>query len=143
MTGASPPFAVQRIVCLSLLGGIAMYTVVVAVLLQGNDGKGLGDPVVPILDQIVIWAGAGVALAAFTLRAALMRAVDAAPPAERRDKRFVATLLPLAMLEGGAMLGITVWLINGTAVPNLVTAMVLFAAAILVVPLRDPEERAG
>lgn len=138
MTGSAPPFAVQRIVFFSLLGGIVMFTVVVAVLIQGNDGKGLGDPI-EALDKVVIGVAASVGLAALFARGALARAANDAPAAERSGKRFLATLVPLAMLEGGAMLGLTAWMINGTAVPNLVTAMVLFAAAILLVPFSDPD----
>jgi len=74
------------------------------------------------------------------MRSVLGRQADAQPSATRAGARFRAVLVPMAMLEGGALLGITVWMISGAAVPNLVVALVLFALMIALVPLRDPDE---
>jgi hypothetical protein len=44
------------------------------------------------------------------------------------------------MLEGGCLLGVVAWMLNGNAVPNLVVTLVLMSIAIALIPLRDPAE---
>ncbi len=67
-----------------------------------------------------------------------MFAIVAASAATRSQAQFVATLIPLAILEGACLLGITAWLLNGNAVPNLVAALVLLSIAIAMVPFSAP-----
>jgi hypothetical protein len=138
MTGTDIPFARQRIVFLMLLVGMALFMVAAAVVLQVNEGKGLGA--VPELDQVVPFLGVGLAVAAFTMRAILGRAAANAAPGDRAAKRFVAVMMPLAMLEGGSIAGTTTWLLNGNAVPGLAVGLVLFALAIVMVPFSDPDQ---
>jgi hypothetical protein len=133
------PFFQQRLVFFALLFGMAMFAVVVAVVLQTGDGTGLGGEPMPMLDMVSIALGAAMAVAAFVVRGTLQRRADAATGAARSHARFRATLVPLALLEGGVLFGLTVWLLNGVAVPPLVVALVLFAAAIAIVPLHDPD----
>jgi hypothetical protein len=141
MTDERPPlpFAQQRIVFLAILSSVAMFVVAAAVVLQTGDGKGLGGDPIPMLDTVALAAGAAVALAAFALRPALQRAAEAATGAARSHARFRATLIPLALLEGGCLLGIVTWMLNGNAVPGLVVALVLFAAAVAIVPFTDSD----
>lgn len=141
MTHERPPlpFAQQRIVFLAILASVAMFVVAAAVVLQTSDGKGLGGEPIPMLDTVALVVGGAVALAAFALRPALQRAAEAATGAGRSHARFRATLIPLALLEGGCLLGIVTWMLNGNAVPGLVVALVLFAAAVAIVPFTDPD----
>lgn len=128
MTAPSPvPFPAQRLVALALVSGMGMYMVAVAVVLQSNDGRGLADAPIPGLDVAVPAAGIVLALAAVIARQRL------------RGRGLPATLVPLALLEGGSLLGSTAWLLHGEVVPHLVTALVLLALAIAIVPLWDPE----
>lgn len=133
------PFAQQRLVFFALLFGMTMFAVVVAIVLQLNDGKGMVQPPIAVLDTVVIAAGAAAALGAFTLRGALQRTADATRGDARSHARFRATLIPLAMLEGGVLFGLTVWMLNGNAVPNLVVALVLLATAVAFVPFSDQD----
>ncbi|MBL8748895.1 MAG: hypothetical protein JNK78_07035 [Planctomycetes bacterium] len=139
MTPSTIPFAQQRLVCVMLLVGIVLYSIGAAVALQVNDGKGF-SPDLPAEIGLVCWAlGGGLLVAAFVVRAALLRAVENAPPAERAARRFPALLAPIAILEGGALFGITIWMLLGDPVPGLVVACVLFAAAVFLIPLSDPD----
>ena len=53
--------------------------------------------------------------------------------------RFRGTLVSLALLEGGCLFGLCVWLLNGNAVPGLAAAMALLSLAVLIVPFTDPD----
>lgn len=140
MNGA-PTFAQQRLVSVGMLLGMTFFAVVVAVLLQANEGKGLATEPLAILDTIAMVAGASLAVAALLLRPMLHGAAERAQPDQRPMLRFRAVLVPLAALEGGCLLALTAWLLNGNAVPSLVAAMVLLALAIAIVPFSDPDER--
>lgn len=135
-----PTFAQQRIVCLALLGGIAAYAAVVAFLLQ--DGTRIAPEPVPPLDMVSIVAGIAVAIAATAVRAALGATARNAPANERANRLFIARLAPIALLEGGAMLGITTWLINADPMPGALVAGVLFALGLVFVPFTDPDANA-
>ncbi|MBX3463521.1 MAG: hypothetical protein KF830_10135 [Planctomycetes bacterium] len=134
-----PSFAQQRLVGFALLLGMIFYAVVAAVLLQQNDGKGLAVEPIPVLDLAAPVVGASLGLAAFVLRSVLRRGIDTAPAEQRSMQRFRAMIVPLALLEGGCVLALTVWLLNGHAVPALAVALVLLALAIVVVPFQDPD----
>ncbi|MFY9345126.1 MAG: hypothetical protein WAT39_21735 [Planctomycetota bacterium] len=133
------PFAVQRLVFMALLLGMTMYIVAVAVVLQMGGGKGLAEPPIAPLDTVVIAVAAASATAAFVLRPVLLRAVAGRDEAARSQAAFRATLIPVAMLEGGCLLATTAWLLNGNVVPNLVAALVLLSLAIAIVPFSDPD----
>ncbi len=133
------PFAHQRLVFFGLLFGMVMYAISVAVILQLGDGRGLAEHRIDVLDTVVIVVGAAAVAGAVTLRVVLQRAADDATGAARSYARFRATLLPLALLEGGVLLALTAWLLDGNTVPHLVTAMVLLSLAIALVPFADPD----
>lgn len=135
----TPSFAQLRIVCFALLFGMTSFAVVAAVLLQGNDGKGLAEQPLPMLDPIVIAVGTAAVIAAVVLRRVLGPRATETDPERRLAARFRATLLSIAALEGGCLLGIVTWLLQGDPVPGLVVAMVLLAIAIAMVPFRDPD----
>ncbi|MCA8952227.1 MAG: hypothetical protein KDE27_22140 [Planctomycetes bacterium] len=139
MTDSPPPFAAQRVLFLMLLLGMTAYSIGAAVVLQTNDGRGLADQPIPELDSVVIAVGIGTAVAAVAVRALLRRRAAGQPSPERGRTRFLAVLIPLATLEGGCLLGVTAWLLNGNAVPGLAVALVLLAIAIAIVPFRDPD----
>jgi hypothetical protein len=132
------PFALQRLVFFALLLGMVAYTVVTAVLLQ-TFGKGLAESPIAGLDDVAVFAGLAMATGAMLVRRSLQRRAELLPAAERSHARFRATLVPLAILEGGCLLGTTTWLLNGRPVPGLVVGMVLLSLAVLIVPMRDPD----
>ncbi len=136
-----PPFALQRIVFFALLLGIAMYAIGVAVLLQQSGGKGFVEPPIDELDLVATIAGLGLATAAMLVRRAMHAVANRLAGDERAAARFRATLVPMAILEGGCLLGLTTWLLNGRVVPGLVVALVLLSLAVLIVPFADPDER--
>ena len=141
MNGERPrlPFAHQRLVFFGLLLGMVMYAVTVAVILQVGEGKGLAAQRIDALDTIVVAVGGAALAGALTLRAVLQRNVESASGAARSHARFQATLVPVALLEGGVLFALTAWLLNGNVVPHLAVAMVLLAIAIAIVPLADPD----
>jgi len=140
MPTSSPPFATQRLIHVGLLVGIATYAVIVAVVLQGQDGKGMAEPPVEGLDAATIAVGAAATIAALLVRSLLRGRAEAATGARRDALHFHSTLAAVAILEGGCLFALTMWMLNGRAVPPLVVACVLFALAIVVVPFTPPNE---
>lgn len=132
------PFAHQRLVFLALLLGMVMFIVVIAVLQQVGDMKPPGNPITE-LDTIVPVFAATIATGALLLRSVLRQKAEAMAGPERQAARFRATLVPLAMVEGGCLFAATAWWLNGKVVPHLVTALVLLAIAIAIVPFQDPD----
>jgi hypothetical protein len=135
-----PPFATQRILFFALFLGVTMFAIAAGILIQTRDGKGLADPPIVVLDDVVIIVGAFTLVGAFAMRALMHRRAARLDGQARGGAKFMATLLPLAMLEGGCLLGVVAWMLNGNAVPNLVVTLVLMSIAIALIPLRDPAE---
>jgi hypothetical protein len=134
-----PTFAQQRLVCIVLLIGMSFCAVAVAVALQANAGRGMAHEPLPALDTAAVAVGAALVVGALVLRAGLGGVAARAAPESRPLARFRATLVPIAVLEGGCAFDLTVWLLNGRAVPGLAVAMVLLAIAIVLVPFTDPD----
>lgn len=141
MGQSTPPFATQRVVFFALLMGVLGFAAVVAVMLDQNGGKGLAAAPIDALDTMAIVVGAGLATAAMLVRRRLQTGTTQLEGEARAAASFRATLVPLAMLEGGSLLGLTTWLQNGRPVPGLVVALVLLSLAITIVPFTDPDER--
>lgn len=135
-------FAQQRLIAFALLFGVGAYTLVAAFVLQQNDGKGLQPELPAELADVALLLGPAMLVTGLVLRTVMNRRAEALPVDERAPLRFQAMLLPMAVLEAGALFGITIWMLCGKAVPSLATALVLFAAMIAIVPLRDPDEGA-
>ncbi|MFN7587158.1 MAG: hypothetical protein ACK501_12105 [Planctomycetota bacterium] len=135
-------FAQQRLIAFGLLFGVGAYSLVAAIVLQQNDGKGLQPDLPAELADVALMLGPAMLVAGLVLRLVMNRRAEALPADERASPRLQALLLPMGVLEAGALFGITVWMLSGKAVPSLVTALVLFAAMIAIVPLRDPDEGA-
>jgi hypothetical protein len=134
-----PPFAAQRLIFMALLLGMVMFVIVIAVLLHQQDGKGFLVPPVPALDTAAVILGFATVAGALVLRRFLGRAGAAAAAPARGAARFRAVMIPLAVLESGCVFALTVWLLNGNSVPNLVVALVILSIAIAIVPFTDPE----
>lgn len=135
----SPPFGQQRLIAIALLAGAAMFAIVVAVLLQTRDGKGMAPEPIPQLDTVVVVVGVTMALGAVVLRSVLRSVAEKADAEERTMARFRATLVPIVLLEGASMLALTDWMLSGRPVPGLVVAMVALAIGIAMVPFTDPD----
>jgi hypothetical protein len=143
MNQGPPPFAVQRILFFALFLGVTLFAIAAGIMLQSRDGKGLADPPIEVLHDVVIVVGAFALIGAFVMRALMHRRAAGLDGPARGAAKFMATLLPLAMLEGGCLLGVITWMLNGEAVPSLVVTLVLMSIAIALIPLRDPDENAG
>jgi hypothetical protein len=139
--GPAPTFAQQRLILMALLVGMAIYTIAIAVVLLTNDGKGLSPEFFADRDWIVPVLAASMATGAMVLRGSLQRGADALTGDARSAARFRATLIPVALLEGGCLIGLSAWLITGRSVPHLVTALVLLAIAIAIVPFSDSDRQ--
>jgi hypothetical protein len=139
MTPAGSSFATQRLVCIALLLGMTTFAIVVAVVLQQNEGRGLADHRLPELDDAVVFVGIGAGLVALAVRSLLFKLAARSDPEQRGMARFRATLVSLALLEGGCLFGLCVWMLNGNAVPGLAAALALLSLAVLVVPFTDPD----
>lgn len=135
----TPSFAQQRIIFFTLPLGVIGFAIAIGVMHADPElakafagGDPLGEAVWPVA------AGAGVV--AFGLRRMLQGWTDGLAGAQRRRMRMRATLLPLAVLEGGALFALVAWLLSGEEQPGLVAALVLLAAMLAIAPLRDPDE---
>lgn len=143
MQQPSLPFHVQRLVCIAPVLGAVLFAIVVGVILQGNDGRGFAVEPMPDLDTVIVAVGGVLLIGGLMLRAVLHGRADATEHGPARSlARFRARLVPIAILEGGALLGLVGWLLTGAAVPNLVVALVLIAAQIAILPLHDVDDRA-
>lgn len=138
-TGGPPPFAAQRMIFIALLLGMSMYAVVVAVLLAQQDWVGIGEEPIEVLQTVVVAFGAVTAITAPMIRGVMMRRVEAAAEEQRPGLRFQARLVPVAILEGGVLLALTAWMLNGGLLPYVAVAGVLFAIAVVLVPFTDPD----
>ncbi|MCA8974270.1 MAG: hypothetical protein KDC98_06085 [Planctomycetes bacterium] len=143
MSQRVPDFPAQRIVFLALLLGMTGYAIAAAVVLQSNDGHGLAEHAVPALDTTSIVVGICTTLTALLTRTIIHNRAKRLEGRRRQAALFRSRLVPLVLLEGGCLLGITVWLLNGRAVPGLATAMVLLAIAIAITPFTDPDATTG
>ncbi|MBK8097487.1 MAG: hypothetical protein IPK26_10285 [Planctomycetes bacterium] len=132
-----PDHRTTMIVCSSLLGGVCLFAIVIAVLLQG-DGTGMQP--LEFMNTLSVAVGASLLPVALLLRSTLRQRAEQKTGADRARARFAAVLVPIAVLEGGMMLGLTTWMMNGTPMPGLVVACVLLAAAIGILPFRAPDE---
>lgn len=140
MTGMpAPPFAAQRLICIALLAGMGLYGGVVAVLLAQQEWRGIAEAPIELLDTITPIAGGALLVAATVLRMVLRSRAAASPADLRPALSFQATLMSVAMLEGGVLLAVTAWLLNGNPMPHVAVAAVLFAVTIVFVPFSDPD----
>ncbi|MCA8964072.1 MAG: hypothetical protein H6838_09525 [Planctomycetes bacterium] len=137
--GTAPPFGAQRLILIALLMGMACYAVVVGVLLSQQDWVGLAEPGIEILETVSLAVGGAALVGALVLRSVLSGRAEAAAPEQRPLLAFQARLMPVAILEGGVLLSITAWMLNGGLMPYVAVAGVLFAIAILFVPFTDPD----
>ena len=133
------PFAGQRMICVALVLGMAMYAVVVGVILKLNDGVGMTEEPIEVLDTIALIVGIAVAVLAVFARILIAKKAATADKGQRATPRFLSLVVPLVLLEGGCLLAITVWMLNGNAVPALAVACVLLSIAIAMIPLQDPD----
>lgn len=125
----------QQLVLAAILGGVVAFALVVAVVLA-QTGHGLADPPVPVLDLVSLAAGASLAAVALWLRQQLRNAPADAAPDEAAMRQFQALLVPVAVLEGGMMLGLVTWLLNGKPLPGAAVAGALFLLALWVMRSR-------
>ena len=134
-----PSFAQQRLICFALLLGMVSYATVAAVLLLQNGNQGLANEYIPWLDIVVPSVGTACALLAWVTRRSFSGAAAQLFGTDRRNARFRASFIPLAITEAGCLFGVTAWLLNANAMPHLVTALVMLMLSIWMMPMRDPD----
>ena len=132
-------FEDQRMVCLALVISVVLYAIVAGFALQSNEGQGLSEEPLEILETLTILLGATFSVAAILVRVMMNKRAARSDQDNRSKLRFQANFLPLAMLQTGGLVAITTWLFNGKAVPALVIACILLSLAIAMMPLRDPD----
>jgi len=135
------PFYQQRVIFVALLLSMTLYAIGTAIVLQFNDGEGLASEPMAELNPIGIAFGLVSGMTAITLRMRLGARAETLEGAARSNARYMSRLIPLVIIEGGCLLNITAWLINGEALPSLAIALVLLAVAITITPLNDPDAR--
>ena len=126
-------------ICIALVFGIAMYAIVVGVILKMNEGIGLSDEPIEVLDTVALAVGITVAVVALLIRWILIKKAEATAKEHRARPRLLSRIIPLTIIEGGGLLAITIWMLNGNAVPSLAVACVLLSLAIALIPLTDPD----
>lgn len=139
----APTFAQQRIVCFALVLGVVAMAGVIAFLTDESGAAQPGEPPPEDLLGPYVWpVAAAAAVAAFLVRGFLHGKADAAEGSARRWLRFRATMVPLALLEGGALFGLVAWLQARKEQPGLIAALVLLAGMLAIIPLQDRDEAA-
>lgn len=135
MTDQPPTLLQQRLVAAAILGGALLFAVLVPFLLP-EDGGGLADPPIPVLDYVAVGVGASMLIVVQVVRGLLQQHAANAPPEQAASAQFTVVLVPLALLEGSMMFSCVAWMLNGTAVPNAAVFAVLFARGLMLVPGR-------
>jgi hypothetical protein len=136
---AGIPFAGQRMISMALVLGMAMYAIAVGVILKVNDGVGVSEEPIEVLDTIATIFGIVAAVLAVFIRILITKKAAATDKDQRAKPRLLALFIPLGFLEAGCVLAITAWMLNGNAVPSLAVACVLLSIAIAMIPLQDPD----
>lgn len=136
---ASIPFAGQKMIYMALVVGIAMYAIVAGLILKSNDGIGLMEEPIQMLDTASPIVGIALALAAIAARILFNKRADAAELGGRSMQRMLSRLVPIFLLESACLFAITAWLLNGKAMPSLAVACILLSIAIAMMPLQDPD----
>lgn len=136
------PFTAQRLVCfLPVVGGFA-FAIVVLVILQTNDGQGFAAQPIAHLEPIVVAVGSMLLVGSLVLRSLLHRRADAAEAGRARSlARFRARLVPIVLLEGGALFGTIAFLLSGRAIPHLMVVLALILVQIVLLPVRDVDDK--
>ena len=124
---------------MALIGGMTLFILATAIVLNGNGGKSLAAAPIAVLGQVSIFVGFATAVLAIVLRRILRAKAERSSGAARQSAWFSAMLLPMAALEGGALFATMAWLLNGETLPPLAVVLVLLAFAIVLLPLRDPD----
>ena len=136
---ASIPFAGQKMIYMALVVGIAMYAIVAGLILKSNDGVGIMEEPIQMLDTASSLVGIALALAAIAARIIFNKRASAAELSGRSMQRLLSLLVPIFLLEAACCFAITVWLFNGKAIPSLAVACILLSIAIAMMPLQDPD----
>ncbi|HEX6810875.1 MAG TPA: hypothetical protein VF384_04555 [Planctomycetota bacterium] len=134
-----PTFAQQRVISLGLLLGMLSYGMVVAVMLIQNGNQGMATEHIEWLDIAVPATGVACAVLAVLIRRAVSASAAPLFGAARSNAMFRATLVPMAIVEGGCLFSLTAWLLNANMLPHLATALVLLTLSISFMPFRDPD----
>lgn len=137
--GQSPNPAQIRIACIAVLAGAFVFAVAVPILLSQNEGKGFADPPVPMLEWIAVGMAGVVAVMGFVMRGVIQRRAEGGDAEARAQANAQAALMGIALLEGGILFNLVVWMLNATLVPNAVAATVLFLLAMTMLPSGEPE----
>ncbi len=135
----SIPFAGQKMIYMALVVGIAMYAIVAGLILKSNDGIGIIEEPIQMLDTASSLVGITLALAAIAVRIIFNKRANAAELSGRNMQRMLSRLVPIFLLEAACCFAITVWLLNGKAIPSLAVACILLSIAIAMMPLQDPD----
>lgn len=142
--GAGLPEAVRRrTACAALPVSVVLVALAIAILHQDPEfvrsvAGGLGKELAGI-----VWpVAAGAAALAVAVRRVMHRRIAGAGGAGRRGAahgraRLLATIVPLAILEAGALVGLLQWMVAVDPRPGLVAALVLLAAMMAMVPWRE------
>ncbi|MFK7739578.1 MAG: hypothetical protein AB8H80_04575 [Planctomycetota bacterium] len=131
----APNVKTQRIVVLALAAGQTLFAIVTGVLVQSEDGKGIGEEGIPILATVAIAAMIAAPILAYVLRGVLSKRADGVPAGPARDQAdFAAILVPAAMLEGGGLLCTVSWLINGGLLPYVIGSALCICLTLMLMP---------
>ena len=134
-----PPFAQQRLVCIALIIAMAVMAAVFALVLE--PGQLLVEPLASQTLVTINWvAGVVALLAAVTVRIFFRSRAEAAKAEDRAKWYYLSSIVPIAILEGGFMLGMVSWVLTGETLPALAFASLQFVFALSFVPLTDPNK---
>ena len=120
-----------RLIQVAILAGSALFALVIAFLggermLQSDPGA---DDPIPLLALVACCVG-GVTLPIGLVLRSILAARVAQQSGPGRDQAVVqATLVPLAIVEGGILLNLVIWLMSGNPLPTAPVAGVLFLVA--------------
>ena len=131
----APSFAVQRAICLAVVSLTLTICGGALVMREAPLGK---DPFVALDPVIMILAPASVLLA-LVYRSVAKRRAARLSGAQRAGMLFTSRLIPLAILEGGALIAAVAYYLGAPATPALVVMVALPLLMLGLVPLTDPD----
>jgi nitroreductase len=127
--------APARLIASALLMGEFLFAGVIWFLGRLGEMTGsLQGDAAETLRMVALAVGFGSVPMALFLRATLLRQAALVPEARQAQGRLAAMIVGMALLEGGVLFNLVVWLVTGVPMPNVAVAGLLVVVQLFLFP---------